>query len=42
MKHDGNLEKQITHDETVTRDVVMIRDENGDVHEVEVAEDEND
>ena len=40
MKHD-NLERQITHDETVTRDKVLIR-ENGVVNEVEVDEDEDD
>ena len=37
-----NLERQITHDETVTRDMVLIRDENGEVRELEVDEDEDD
>lgn len=37
-----NLERQITHDETVTRDTVLIRDENGEVRELEVDEDEDD
>lgn len=37
-----NLEAQITHDETVTRDTVLIRDENGEVIELEVSEDEED
>ena len=41
MKHD-NLEAQIIHDETVTRDVVLIRDENGEIHEMEVTDDEDD
>lgn len=41
MKHD-NLERQITHDEHVTRDYVLIRDENGNVRELEVSEDEDD
>lgn len=41
MKHD-NLERQITHDEAVTRDTVLIRDENGEVIEMEVTEDEDD
>ena len=36
-----NLERQITHDETVTRDKVLIK-ENGVVTEVEVDEDEDD
>lgn len=40
MKHD-NLERQITHDDSVTRDKVLIR-ENGVVREVEVDEDEDD
>ena len=37
-----NLERQITHDETVTRDTVLIRDEYGEVRELEVDEDEDD
>lgn len=37
-----NLERQITHDETVTRDTVLIRDENGEVVELGVDEDEDD
>jgi len=40
MKHD-NLEAQIIHDETVTCDAVLIR-ENGEVKELGVAEDEDD
>ena len=42
MKKDNQLEPQITHDPTVTKDKVKIRDSTGVVHELEDAEDEDD
>ena len=35
------LEKQITHDESVNRDTVLVRDVDGTVHELEVQEDDD-
>lgn len=35
------LEKQITHDESVNRDTVLVRNADGTVHELEVQEDDD-
>lgn len=42
MKKDSQLEAQITHDPTVTKDKVKIRDKSGVVRELEDTEDEDD
>lgn len=42
MKKDSQLERQITHDPTVTKDKVKIRCDSGIVHELEDTEDEDD
>lgn len=42
MKKDSQLERQITHDPSVTKDKVKIRDASGVVHKLEDTEDEDD